>query len=111
LRAGFGALLLGYFRSDGKLVYAGRVGTGFGTRLLEDLASRLKRIERPKSAFADFPRGSRRGIHWVKPELVAQIEFSNWTDEGLLRQASFQGLREDKSAREVKIERPVDVPS
>jgi bifunctional non-homologous end joining protein LigD len=110
-RVGFGALLLGYFRPDKKFVYAGRVGTGFGTQLLRDLTRRLKALEQDKCPFVETPPGVRAsGVRWVRPELVGQIEFSNWTDAGILRQAAFQGLREDKPAREVGRERPVKVP-
>jgi bifunctional non-homologous end joining protein LigD len=110
-RIGFGALLLGYFRPDKKFVYAGRVGTGFGTQLLRDLTRRLKALEQEKCPFVETPPGVRAsGVRWVRPELVGQIEFSNWTDAGILRQAAFQGLREDKPAREVGRERPAKVP-
>jgi len=113
-RIGFGALLLGYFRPDGQLAYAGRVGTGFDTRLLRDLGRRLKGLEQAQRPFAEPPSAARaalraRGVRWVRPELVAQIEFSNWTDAGVLRQASYQGLREDKPAREVVLEVPINV--
>ncbi len=108
-RVGFGALLLGYYDRAGKLRYAGRVGTGFDTRLLRELHAKLKRLQQSKSPFATFPPGHTRGVFWVRPELVAEVQFNNWTDEGLLRQAAFLGLREDKPARQVKRELPSHV--
>jgi bifunctional non-homologous end joining protein LigD len=109
-RIGFGALLVGYFRPDGRLAYAGRVGTGFDTRMLKDLTRRLRKLEQSERPFVEAPPGVRAsGVRWVQPELVAQIEFSNWTDAGILRQAAFQGLREDKPAREVGLEVPAKV--
>lgn len=103
-RRGFGALLLGYY-DDGKLTYAGKVGTGFDEQLLSDLAPRLESRERQRPA---FERGEppRRGVHWVKPDLVAQIGFTEWTRDGQLRHPRFQGLRRDKPAHEVVRERP-----
>jgi bifunctional non-homologous end joining protein LigD len=110
-RVGFGSLLLGYYRPDGKLAYAGRVGTGFNAKLLSDLLARLKKIEQKKPPFAEISHRSwLRAVHWVQPKLVAQVEFSNWTDEGLVRQAAFRGLREDKPPREVKRESPIRPP-
>jgi bifunctional non-homologous end joining protein LigD len=110
-RIGFGALLLGYHRKNGDLIYAGRVGTGFGDRFLRELTARLKELDQQQSPFAkgspDIPR---KGVRWVRPELVGQVEFSNWTDDGILRQAAFQGLREDKPARDVVLERPIETP-
>lgn len=98
-RVGFGALLLGYYEA-GSLRYAGRVGTGFDTAGLRELIERLRQIEQRESPFADLPRGP-KGTHWVKPALVAQVSFGNWTGDHLLRQPVFHGLREDKSPRDV----------
>jgi bifunctional non-homologous end joining protein LigD len=95
-RGGFGALLLGEF--DGKsLRYCGRVGTGFDHETLRDLRQRLDALEVRDSPFADGPKGS-RDVHWVEPRLVAEVEFTERTRDGLLRHPSFQGLREDKPA-------------
>ncbi|HEV8581177.1 MAG TPA: DNA ligase D [Thermoanaerobaculia bacterium] len=109
-RVGLGALLLGVY--DGKeLVYAGKVGTGFDDRTLVDLRKRLDKLEVDKPAFKNPPRGAEaRRSHWVKPELVAEVAFTEWTDEGVLRHPTFQGLREDKSPREVVRERPQALP-
>nr|WP_166641116.1 ATP-dependent DNA ligase [Amycolatopsis sp. SID8362] len=101
-RHGFGALLLGY-HEDGGLKYAGKVGTGFDERLLASLHARLRDLETPDSPF-DGPVGE-RGAHWVRPELVAQIGFSEWTRDGRLRHPRFAGLREDKKAVDVVRER------
>ena len=98
-RIGFGALLVGYY--DGSdFHYAGKVGTGFDARLLRHLRERLEAIEQPESPFAGKPP-ARKGAHWVKPELVAQIGFSEWTRDGRLRHPRFLGLRDDKTARAV----------
>jgi bifunctional non-homologous end joining protein LigD len=98
-RSGFGALLLGYYRS-GKLVYAGKVGTGFDQELLRRLGEKLARLETPLSPFAEdgLPR---RGVHWVKPKLIAQIGFTEWTAGGKLRHPRFLGLRNDKRPEDV----------
>lgn len=105
-RTGFGALLLGYHQADGELVYAGKTGTGFDEKMLHSLSKRLESIERDSSPFSDLARG--RGLHWVEPTLVAQLNFAGWTNEGRIRQGSFQGLREDKPAAEIT--REVAVP-
>jgi bifunctional non-homologous end joining protein LigD len=97
----FGALLVGYFE-QGRFVYAGRVGTGFASATLKAVESKLAKLRTAKSPFAQIPARERRGkIRWAEPKLVAQIAFSSWTDSGILRHASFQGLREDKRADEV----------
>ena len=104
-RAGFGALLLGVHDEEGALRYAGRVGTGFDERALKRLRARLDELEVDRPAFADPPRGAQaRGVHWTAPELVAEVRFSEWTGDGQLRHPVFQGLREDKSAAEVRRE-------
>ncbi|HUP42148.1 MAG TPA: non-homologous end-joining DNA ligase, partial [Thermoanaerobaculia bacterium] len=109
-RTDLGALLLGVYDEQGRLRYAGRVGTGFTAASLRDLKRRLVPLERPKPPFVDPPRGARaRGVHWVEPELVAEIEFTEWTRDGVLRHPSFQGLREDKAPAEVVRERPVKI--
>jgi bifunctional non-homologous end joining protein LigD len=98
-RVGFGALLLGVYRR-GKLVYAGKVGTGFDNDTLRRLSRRLVQLETPTCPLDqdDLPR---RGVHCVKPKLVAQIDFTEWTQRGKLRHPRFLGLREDKRAEEV----------
>jgi bifunctional non-homologous end joining protein LigD len=110
-RIGFGALLLGYHDEQGRLRYAGRVGTGFGDKLLTELSARLQKIEQHESPFVDLQgrTGQARGVRWVKPTLVAQVTFGEWTRDGLLRHPSFQGLREDKKAADVKRERAVSL--
>jgi bifunctional non-homologous end joining protein LigD len=100
-RHGFGALLLGYYEPHGELRYAGRVGTGFGDAMLADLHARLAALER-RDPTVSLPQGlSAKGVHWVAPRLVAAVRYANWTADGILRHAAFQGLREDKSAEEV----------
>jgi bifunctional non-homologous end joining protein LigD len=101
-RAEFGSLLLGVHDRDGRFVYAGRVGTGFDHATLRSLGARLRKLEQRASPFAsDGPRPPARGAHWVKPELVAEVAFTEWTRDGLLRHPAFEGLREDKPAAQV----------
>jgi bifunctional non-homologous end joining protein LigD len=102
-RTDLGALLLGYYDRDA-LRYAGKVGTGFTQATLRDLARRLGPLVRETSPFADEVR--ERNVTWVRPELVAQTGFSEWTRDGRLRHPRFLGLREDKPASEVVRERP-----
>jgi bifunctional non-homologous end joining protein LigD len=101
-RVGFGALLLGVYESDGRFTFCGMVGTGFIVRSLVDLMKRLRPLEQAEPGFHNPPRGAEaRRSHWVKPVLVAEVAFTEWTNEGTLRHPSFQGLRQDKPAREV----------
>ncbi|MEV5776561.1 non-homologous end-joining DNA ligase [Streptomyces antimycoticus] len=104
-RPGLGALLLGYF-SDGDLVYAGKVGTGFDTRTLEALARQLTELRTPTCPFTRGAPPTGSGVNWARPELVAEIAFTEWTAEGRLRHPRFLGLRRDKPAREVVREEP-----
>jgi ATP-dependent DNA ligase len=99
-RHGIGALLLGYFDADGRLTYAGKVGTGFDNRMLTRLHATLSRLERAQPAFqaGKLPRS---GVHWVEPRLVAQVAFTEWTADGQLRHPRFQGLRLDKNPEDV----------
>lgn len=103
-RSGFGALLMGV-RDENGLRYAGKVGTGFDDRTLASLRKRLARLAQKKSPFTEGA-AAQKGAHWVKPELVADIKFHGWTEDGLVRQGSFVGLREDKPPREVEKEKP-----
>lgn len=100
-RAGFGALLLGYYEPDGALAYAGKVGTGFGQRLLRSLRADLARLERARPAFSRGHGLPRTRVHWVEPLLVGQVAFTEWTRDGQLRHPRFQGLRRDKEPAEV----------
>ncbi len=103
-RKGLGALLLGIYGKTGALRYSGKVGTGFNERSLTELKSRLEKIERQSSPFSNPPR--KRGVHWVQPVLIAEVTFTEWTDDHLVRHASFQGLREDKNAKEIEEDKP-----
>lgn len=109
-RRGFGALLLGVYEGEGRLVYVGRVGTGFSEERLSRLHRTLRSLQQPRPAFVNPPTGwDAKGVHWVKPELVAEVRFAEWTKEGILRQASFVGLRDDKPARVIVRESPAHV--
>lgn len=104
-RVGFGALLLGHHRPDGGLRYAGKVGTGWDTKTLRALRSRLDGLEQDRSPFAEEVR-ERGVVHWVRPEFVAQIGFTEWTRDGMLRHPRYLGVREDKRPRDVVREEP-----
>jgi bifunctional non-homologous end joining protein LigD len=103
---GVGALLLGYYDEEGKLIYAGRTGTGFTQKTHRILRDQLDELRQKTSPFEKLPAEARRGAIWVRPKLVAQVNFATWTADNLVRQASFKGLREDKPAPEVRREEP-----
>jgi bifunctional non-homologous end joining protein LigD len=104
-RTGFGALLVGLYDQQGGLHFSGKVGTGFDDQLLRTLTRRLAALRRPESPFADPPR--EKGVQWVRPSLVAEVAYAERTKDGILRQASFVGLREDLPAKNVHEERAV----
>ncbi|HVT79181.1 MAG TPA: DNA ligase D [Phycisphaerae bacterium] len=108
-RDGFKSLLLGYHDAENRLVYAGRAGTGFDQAMLRDLRQRLDPLEQ-KDPPTDVvpPARERHNARWVKPELVCEVRFTGWTDDGVLRHPAFMGLRLDKPSKEVKLEEPVD---
>jgi bifunctional non-homologous end joining protein LigD len=104
-RRAIGALLLGYY-DRGRLVYAGRTGTGFDQKMRTLLRTRLVKLQQEKAPFDHPPAEAKKDAVWVKPQLLAEVRFSTWTAEGYVRQAAFLGLREDKDAREVTRESP-----
>jgi DNA ligase D-like protein (predicted ligase) len=97
-RIGFGALLIGYYDGD-RLVYAGKVGTGYDEELLRRLSKELMGIQRDTSPFSGDIK--EKAVHWVSPKLVAEVGFTEWTRDGMLRHPRFLGLRRDKPAKEV----------
>ncbi|MEH3106658.1 MAG: DNA ligase D [Sphingomonas fennica] len=106
---GFRSLLLGLYEADCTLRYAGKVGTGFGAEAIEALLDRLRPLA-AKTAPVEAPRAAVRGAQWVKPKLVAEVAFAEFTGDGVLRHASFVGLREDKPARQVHREEAAPAP-
>jgi bifunctional non-homologous end joining protein LigD len=108
-RSHIGALLRGYYTDDGRLLYAGRAGTGITDKELKRLADVLKPLQVPQMPLAEPPpRDSRFGsplqlskVHWVRPEMVVEVTYLTWTEDNLLRQVSYQAQREDKPARQV----------
>jgi DNA ligase D-like protein (predicted ligase) len=103
-RVGLGALLVGYFEGE-DFVYAGKLGTGFDTKMLLDLRARFDRIEIPQSPFTRAIGLPRKGAHWVKPKIVVQAAFIEWTVNGKMRHPRLIGIRFDKDARDVVRER------
>ncbi len=104
-RIGFGSLLIGVY--DGKaLRYAGRVGTGFGDDTLRRLRKRFDRMEIDDCPFVEEDAAAGRGVHWLEPRLVAEVGFTEWTTDELLRHPRFLGMRDDREPREVRRERP-----
>ena len=104
-RRGFASLLLGAWEGD-RLIYRGRVGTGFSQDLLEEIFGRLQKLARKTSPFAAVPREIARHARWTRPELVGEIAYTEMTGDGILRHPSFIGLRGDKPAKEVRMEEP-----
>ncbi len=113
-RIGIGALMLGVHDATGVLRYAGNVGTGFDERTLAALRQRLDKLGAARSPFSDAPEkaGARNGSkpHWVKPSLLAEVSFAQWTTGGRIRHAVFHGLRDDKPARQIVKEKPMQAP-
>ena len=104
-RVGLGALLVGYFEED-DFVFAGKIGTGFDTKLLLDLRRRLDALEVPATPFTKAKGLPRLRVHWVRPEIVVQVSFIEWTAHGKLRHPRLIAVRFDKNAREVTREQP-----
>jgi len=108
----FGSLLLGYYEDD-RLIYCGHVGTGFNVKSIEKIHNQLKKIEKSGSPFDSgrtITDPLNRKVHWTLPRMVAEVEFSGWTDDGLLRHPSFAGVREDKDPKTVTLEREISPP-
>src|SRR5438445_3588498 len=103
---GFGSLVLGVYEK-GKLVYAGRVGTGFTFKQRSDLKKQLDKLSREASPLAVVPKDpGLRQTHWTEPKMIAEVAFTEWTSDGSIRHPSFQGLREDKNPKDVVREQP-----
>ena len=103
-RPHLGAILLGYFDDDGRLRYVGHTGGGFNRDSLREMYEQLRRIEQPESPFTNTPRTNERA-HWVKPRVVVEVKFAEWTSDGRLRQPIFLGTRDDKNAMDVHLEK------
>ena len=96
---------MGYYQ-DGRLIFAGRVGTGFSVRVERDLLAHLQRLSRKGCPFVSVPREFSRGAVWVEPRLVVAMKFTTWTRDGILRHPAFEGIREDKAPKSVVLEKP-----
>jgi bifunctional non-homologous end joining protein LigD len=106
---GVGALLLGYYDDQGRLIYAGRTGTGFTQKTHGLIRNQLDKLRVKATPFDSISAANRRGAVWVAPKLVAQVSFATWTSDHLVRQAAFKGIREDKPAKEVRSEEAVHI--
>lgn len=106
-RNGFGSLLIAAYDSAAQLQYCGHVGTGFDSATLKDISHRLKKSKSPPLSMS---ASNSRGVQWVKPNLVIEVQFQGWTKEGVLRHPTFKGIRLDKPASEVTIEKQQDTP-
>lgn len=104
-RTGIGSLLLGVHDAQGRLIYTGNVGTGFGEKVLTQLRNQLVALETSQAPFHDLPRGIKG--HWVKPKLVAEVSFGEWTNDGRIRHSVFHGLRTDKEPGKITKEQVV----
>lgn len=104
-RSYFGALLVGYYTKTGTFMYAGKVGTGYSEETLSLLGKKLKKLTITQCPFTHY-EGSSKNIHWVKPVLVAEFQFAQWTNAGRLRVGRYKGLRDDKKAKDVVRETP-----
>src|SRR5207247_2421939 len=105
----FGALVLGVYQGD-EFVYAGNVGTGFNSKEIDKLLDKLRPLRRETSPFREvpkMPKVRKSDVIWVEPQLVCEVEFAEWTHDGRLRAPSYKGLREDKSAEDVRREAPI----
>ena len=104
MRSDFGALLVGYYQGN-DFKYAGKIGTGYSDATLQELGKKMRALEVKKCPFVDYD-GTGSNVHWVKPKLVAEFQFAQWTNSGKLRVGRYKGLREDKKAQDVVRESP-----
>ena len=110
-RSYFGSLFLGFYDSKSKLIYCGNVGTGFDSHSIKTVYERLKQLTQERSPFASpIEDPLKRDVHWTSPRTVVEVEYSSWTDTGMLRHPSFVGVREDKPPKEVTLEKEISSP-